>query len=139
MDKPWKVILAFTGIFLAGILVGSLVTLRWGVNRSHRQPGGEQMGPALMQRLTHQLDLTADQQEKIRPIVDRTADELRDLRRSTQRSSAAALVRMHTAVEPLLTPAQKIKLDELVTKQRERWDRLKRFGEERERRLKNRP
>jgi len=139
MDKPWKVILAFTGIFLAGILVGSLVTLRWGVNRVHHLPGGDQMGREMMQRLTSQLDLTAEQQDKIRPIVDRTADELRELRRTAQRASAAALVRMHNEVAPLLTPAQKIKLDELDAKQRERWDRLKRFGEERERRMKDKP
>ena len=48
MDKPWKVILAFTGIFVAGILVGGLVTLRWGKNVSQRQPMGEQFGPQLM-------------------------------------------------------------------------------------------
>lgn len=139
MDKPWKVVLAFTGIFLAGILVGSLVTLRWGVNRSHRGPGGDQMGRELMQRLIDKLELTADQQEKIRPIVDRTADELRELRRTTMRTSAAALARMHGEVAPLLTPAQQTKLNEMEAKQKERWERLKRNGEERERRLKDKP
>ena len=94
MDKPWKVILAFTGIFLAGILVGGLSSLRWGRNFVQRQPMGEQYGPQLMQRLVTELNLTPEQQAKINPIVTAASDELRDLRRSTQRTSAAVLVRM---------------------------------------------
>ena len=133
MDKPWKVILAFTGIFLAGILVGSLVTLRWGKGVAQRQPMGDQFGPLMEQRLATQLDLTAEQQVKIKPIVDQAAEELHQLRRTTQQTSAAVLVRMHGEIAALLTPAQKIKLDEVVAKQRERWERLKRFGEERRR------
>lgn len=139
MDKPWKVILAFTGIFLAGILVGGLVTLRWGKNFAQRLPMSEQYGPQLMRRLVTQLDLTPEQQAKVKPIVDQAAEELHQLRRTTQRTSAAVLVRMQGEIAALLTPAQKIKFDEQVTQQRERWERLKRFGEERGRRLRENP
>lgn len=139
MDKPWKVILAFTGIFLAGILVGGLVTLRWGKNFAQRLPMSEQYGPQLMRRLVTQLDLTPEQQAKVKPIVDQAAEELHQLRRTTQRTSAAVLVRMQGDIAALLTPAQKIKFDEQVTQQRERWERLKRFGEERGRRLRENP
>ena len=135
MDKPWKVILAFTGIFLAGILVGGLVTLRWGRNFAQRQPMGEQYGPQLMRRLVTQLDLTPAQQEKIKPIVDQAAEELHQLRRTTQRASAAVLVRMQGEIAAQLTPEQKAKFDEQVSKQRER---IRHFMEERARRLKER-
>jgi Spy/CpxP family protein refolding chaperone len=131
MDKPWKVILAFTGIFLAGILVGGLVTLRVVRNFSHRLPMSEQFGPQLMRRLTTQLDLTPEQQEKMKPIVSQAAEELRQLRRTTQRTTESVIVRMQGEIAALLTPAQKAKLDDLVAQQRER---MKRFSEERARR-----
>jgi len=136
MNKPWKVIFAFTGVFLAGILVGGLVTLRVGRHIAQRLPMAEGYGPQLLGRLVTQLELTPEQQAKIKPIVDQAAEELRDLRRSTQRSSAAVLVRMQGDISALLTPAQKAKFDELSAQQR---DRFKRFMDERARRLKDRP
>jgi Spy/CpxP family protein refolding chaperone len=136
MNKPWKVILAFTGIFLAGILVGGLVTLRWGKNVLQRQPMGEQYGPQLMKRLVTELELTPEQQAKLNPIVTAASEELRDLRRSTQRTSAAVLVRMQGEIAALLTPQQKAKFDELAAKQKERF---RHFMEERARRMKDRP
>jgi Spy/CpxP family protein refolding chaperone len=136
MDKPWKVILAFTGIFLAGILVGGLVTLRVVKNVAHRLPMSDQFGPQLMRRLVTQLELSPDQEEKMKPIVNQAAEELRQLRHTTQRTTESVIVRMQGEIAALLTPAQKTKLDDLVAQQR---DRLKRFGEERARRLKDGP
>jgi Spy/CpxP family protein refolding chaperone len=118
-------------IFLAGILVGGLVTLRVGRNFAQRLPMSEQFGPQLLRRLVTQLDLTPEQQEKMKPIVSQAAEELRELRRSTQRTSAAVVVRMQGDIAALLTPAQKVKFDELVAQQR---DRFKRFMDERGRR-----
>ena len=135
MDKPWKVILAFTGIFVAGILVGGLVTLRWGKNVSQRQPMGEQFGPQLMERLVTQLDLTPEQQAKVKPIVDAAPEELKQVRRTTQRTSAAVLVRMQGDIGTVLTPEQKTKFDTQVGQARER---IRHFMEERARRMKER-
>ncbi len=135
MDKPWKVILAFTGIFFAGLLVGGLVTLRWGKNFTQRQPMGEQFGPQLMQRLVTQLDLTPAQQEKVKPIIDSAAEELKQLRRTTQRASAAVLVRMQGDIGAVLTPEQRAKFDTQVGQTRER---IRHFMEERARRQKER-
>jgi Spy/CpxP family protein refolding chaperone len=135
MDKPWKVILAFTGIFIAGILIGGLVTLRWGRNFAPRPAMGDQYGPALMQRLVKQLDLTSEQQAKVKPIVDSATEELRQLRRTTQRTTAGVLERMQGDIAAVLTPEQKAKFDLQVSTQRER---IRRFMEERSRRLKER-
>jgi Spy/CpxP family protein refolding chaperone len=136
MNKPWKVILAFTGIFLAGVLVGGLVTLRVGRHFAQRLPMAEGFGPQLLGRLVTQLELTPEQQAKIKPIVDQAAEELHELRRTTQRSSAAVIVRMQGDISAQLTPAQKTKFDELVAQQR---DRFKRFMEERGRHRGERP
>jgi Spy/CpxP family protein refolding chaperone len=135
MDKPWKVILAFIGIFLAGALVGGLVTLRWGKNFAQRQPSGEQYGPQLMKRLVTELELTPEQQAKINPIVTSASEELRELRRTTQRTSAAVLARMQGDIAAVLTPEQRAKFDTQVSRQRER---IRHFMEERARRMKGR-
>ena len=135
MDKPWKVILAFTGIFVAGILVGGLVTLRWGKNFAQRSPGGEQFGPQLMARLVTQLDLTPEQQAKVKPIVDQATEELRQLRHTTQRTTAALLVRLQGDIAATLNPDQKAKFDTQVGQARER---IRHFMEERARRMKER-
>jgi len=135
MDKPWKVILAFTGIFLAGILVGGLVALRWGKNFSPRQSMGEQYGPRMMKRLVDQLELTAEQQAKVKPIVDQATEELRQLRHTTQRTTASVIERMQGEISAVLTPEQKAKFDEQIRQQHER---VKRFMEERAKRMKER-
>ena len=135
MDKPWKVILAFTGIFIAGILVGGLVTLRWGRNFVQRSPWGEQFGPQMMQRLVTQLDLTPEQQAKVKPIVDAATEELRQLRHTTQRTTAAVLVRLQGDIAAVLNPDQKAKFDTQVGQARER---IRHFMEERARRMKER-
>ncbi|MEO6873509.1 MAG: hypothetical protein ABI222_01680 [Opitutaceae bacterium] len=135
MDKPWKVIMAFTGIFVAGILVGGLVTLRWGKAFVQHRPMGEQYGPQLMHRLTKELELTPEEQAKVNPIVTAASEELRELRRTTQRSSATVLARMQADIAAVLNPVQKAKFEESVKQQRER---VRHFFEERARRVKDR-
>ena len=133
MNKPWKVILAFTGIFVAGLLVGGLVTLRWGRNIVQRMPMGERFAPQLMERLAKDLDLTPDQQARLKPIIDRENEELRQLRRTAQRTTAAVLVRLESEIAAVLTPEQKAKFDEQVKARREK---MRHFMEERSHRLK---
>lgn len=135
MNKPWKVILAFTGIFIAGLLVGGLVTLRWGKNLGQRSPRGEQFGAQMLQRLITQLELTPEQQAKVKPIIDQGSEELRQLRRTTQRTTAGVLERMQGEIAAVLTPEQKAKFDQQVSRQRER---IRSFMEERARRQKER-
>ena len=53
-----------------------------------------------------------------RDVTRLDGEELRDLRRSTQRTSAAVLVRMQGQVAAQLTSEQKAKFDALVGKQR---------------------
>ena len=73
MNKPWVVILAFLGVFAAGTVSGTLLGARYGRQIFPRsRPSGGNYSTQLMQRFSEQLNLTADQTEKIRPIVDKT-------------------------------------------------------------------
>lgn len=135
MDKTWKVILAFAGIFVAGLLVGGLVTLR--VVKSLAPPrlgSPEQFSPLLMKRISSKLELTPEQQEKIRPLIARAADELHQMRRTVWTNSQAVMERVDGEIAAVLTPPQKLKFDQMREEQRER---VRRFTEERNRRLRD--
>ena len=119
MDKPWKVIVAFVGIFVAGVLVGGLVPLRAVKVQATRTASPDQYGPFLMKRLVNRLDLTPEQQEKIKPLIDRAAEELHQTRRKAWSESQAVIERVDKEITAELTPAQRAKFERLQNEQRE--------------------
>ena len=123
MNKPWKVILAFLGVFLAGAVFGGFISLR--VARSHdfRPSAMDKFTPMLLHRFSDRLELTTEQLEKIRTIVAATEAELRRLRSSGFKETVAVAENMNEQIAKVLTPAQVIKLDELKREMRERWRR----------------
>jgi Spy/CpxP family protein refolding chaperone len=128
MGKTWKVVLAFVGIFVAGLIVGGLLTL--GTMR-YLAMANQQFGPQLIKHITEKLDLTAEQKEKITPIIAQGAEELRLMRRTAWTNTQAVIERMDGEIAAQLTPEQKAKFDQMLADQRER---VKRFLEERTRR-----
>jgi len=126
MNKTWKIWAVFTGVFLAGVLAGGLVT--WRVGRllmQQRMAKAEQhfVGQQL-RRLRHDLDLTPEQAEQVRKILDRTGDELRVQRQQTFKDAKTILDRMHAEIALLLTPEQRQRMTELNQRQRERMQRF---------------
>ena len=89
----------------------------------------------MMENLVSKLDLTPEQQAKIKPIVDQANDELRQLRRTTQRTTVGVLERMQADISAQLTPEQKAKFDSQMGHQRERF---RHFMEERAKRMRER-
>lgn len=127
MDKPWKVVTAFVGVFVAGLLVGGLVTLRVvKAQAPQRMAAADQYGPFLMKRLVNRLELTPEQQTKIKPLVDRAAGELHQVRRKAWTESQAILERIDKEITAELTPAQRATFEKLQNEQRER---IRRFRE----------
>ncbi len=117
MDKAWKVVLAFVVIFMAGAGTGSLIALRYAKAflPQPRQPGAvvQQFGIMQMQNLAERLDLTDAQREKIKPIVQKSATDLRRLSSDSQRETRDILTSMHNQVAALLTPDQVKKFDQM--------------------------
>ena len=132
MNKPWKVVLAFTAIFLAGSIFGGLLAIRVGPKfmapkRATSQPP---VPPAVLRHLTDRLDLTAEQKEKIRPMVDRAEDEIRPLmeryneairplRQQSLKDTGVIMRRLFQEVTGELTPDQRKKLEKMQERQRE--------------------
>ncbi len=135
MSRNWKIILAFLGVFVAGAVFGGFVSLRYVRQKFEqarlRTPAPlEQFSPQIMKRFSNRLDLTAEQKEKLRPIIRQAGEELRKLRQSGEREAIAVAERMHEQVAEILTPAQQEKLEQMKRDMRERWqrDRQQRWG-----------
>lgn len=154
MDRPWKVISAFVGVFIAGAVFGGFFTLRsagkWLAAEKERtaavspakapkaggaaiatKPGGGAVGqraiaPQVMRQLTQRLSPTPEQQKAIRPIVARAAEDLQRMQREHLADTARTTERMYADVAAILTPEQRTKLEQM------RQEMLERVRRERE-------
>lgn len=121
MNKPWKVILAFTGVFLAGAILGGVITLRMAREFGSKRVMMDHFAPMIMKRYAEKLDLSEEQAAKVKAIVQKTEEHLRQLRTQGFRDVVDVAEKMNAEVANLLTPEQRVRLDELKQEMRERW------------------
>jgi hypothetical protein len=149
MEQPWKVVLAFLGVFIAGALFGGVFTLRVSGKRwtppqaiQHATPAPAPARPAagtagkapqplsvnvaFMRQITQRIQLTPDQREHVTRIVNRAGDDLRRLQREHITDTTRVTQRMYSDVAAILSPEQREEL-ELVRQQVE--ERLKKARE----------
>jgi Spy/CpxP family protein refolding chaperone len=121
MNKTWKVVLAFTAVFLAGAIFGGLLAMRAGPRLAQRRgaPALPAMPPAVLRHMADRLELTNEQKEKIRPLVDRAEDEIRQLRQISIKQTGLILRRLQQTLAVELTPEQCKKLEKIQERQRE--------------------
>lgn len=142
MQNPWKVILVFVGVFIAGAVFGGLLALRLGREILRNRPvvaaplRGEKSGDApavanppggpaavqraqLMRRLANQLDLTSAQRERLGPVLTRGIQDFWREQQRFNRENIFLLQRLKQDIGRELTPAQQQRLDELWQKQAE--------------------
>ncbi|MFM7750353.1 MAG: hypothetical protein ACKPB0_08040 [Opitutaceae bacterium] len=133
MDRPWKVVLAFVGVFIAGAVFGGVFTARSARLADRPAKAGKQAGkepsgriyPQLMRQFTQRLNPTAEQQKAITPIVARAAEDLQRMQREHLADTTRTTERMYEDVAALLTPEQRLKLDKMHQEMRERVRREK--------------
>ncbi|MDE3084856.1 MAG: hypothetical protein KGJ37_06535 [Verrucomicrobiota bacterium] len=129
--------LVFFAIFVTGGVAGYFVGFRWAkLQDAQRRKDRQQdiavpFNPQLMKRFADQLNLTAEQRGKIRPIIVQYAEEFRVLNREHD----FALERMQRDIEKILTSDQRTKFIKLRDEQRHRLqeqrEKVRRFLEER--------
>lgn len=122
MNKPWKVVLAFVAVFAAGSIFGGLLMTRVGQRmvekrRAQLPPPNP---PMMLRHFSEQLELTAAQKEKIRPMVEKAEEEMRALRQRSLKETGVVLRRIQQEFAAELTPEQRKKLDKMQERQRER-------------------
>lgn len=143
MTSRWKLIVSLLGIFVLGGITGSLLMLRFGPIAELRPQASttenvapEKWGPQQFRNFVYQLDLTPDQAEDVRIVIDQEMLELEKVRREARIDTAKILDRMHAEIEPLLTPEQIARLNSTKSQQTERF---RRWWEERAKRLRTPP
>ncbi len=147
MDKPWKVVFAFLGVFIAGAVFGGLLALRVDRIVSERRlqeqaalatktpaPPPRAQVPAqqppqsapqavqsaqLMRRVTNQLNLTPAQKSQVTPIIQRAVQDFWRQQQNYSRENAFLLQRLKQDIAKELTPEQQNRLDQLWQRQLE--------------------
>jgi Spy/CpxP family protein refolding chaperone len=121
MNKTWKVVLAFTAVFLAGAIFGGLLAMRAGPRLAQRRgaPALPAMPPAVLRHMADRLELTNEQKEKIRPLVDRAEEEIRQLRQVSIKETGLILRRLQQTLAVELNSDQRKKLEKMQERQRE--------------------
>lgn len=180
MEKPWKVIAAFVGVFIAGSIFGGLLALRLshrdvsprsllepvkapptqmaagpaapnlptitaatppttgtpsGSSTSPRPttaststtatpqmqlpPGMAVQAPQLMRRYVDRLSLTAEQKDRINPLILRAAADLRRQQQTNFRETGVIFQHLQEDIGKELTPVQRVRLEEMAEKQRQ--------------------
>ncbi len=109
----WKIVVSLVVIFLAGSITGALFTIAIAKHEVRRQSDPTQWFQLTMQRWKTRLRLTPAQEEKLKPIVQETVEELRTLRASDLRQTDKILARARTRIEPELTPEQRVRLQKM--------------------------
>ncbi len=109
----WKIVVSLVVIFLAGSITGALFTIAIAKHEVRRQSDPTQWFQLTMQRWKTRLRLTPAQEEKLKPIVQETVEELRTLRASDLRQTDEILARARTRIEPELTLEQRVRLQKM--------------------------
>lgn len=121
MASTLKVILAVSGIFVAGAVTGGFVSLRVAEQMAREKRQVERVGPGdIGSRLAEQLHLTPEQKTKVKPIFAHSSEELKKIRRDSFAQTAALIVKLDEDLAKELTPAQQALLKEIRAKEEER-------------------
>ena len=126
--KRWQALLALAGLFLLGTVAGSLGAHLYYARALDRPPPGPPpifgrfMGP----RLERALDLTPEQADQLRRVLEEGRREAEAMRREMAPRMREMMARSEERIRAILTPEQLQRFDELQRRHRRRSERF--FG-----------
>jgi Spy/CpxP family protein refolding chaperone len=116
----WKLIAGFLLVFVAGGITGTFVGGAYARHHFFELHRPERLGAQMKERLRDELNLTPEQVAKISPIIDKTAAQLRDIRRDTGQRVHQAMTEAHRQIAANLTDVQRQRLQQIEERHR-RW------------------
>lgn len=122
MNRKLKITFYLAAIFVTGVVTGMFISYQ--VAR-HMMPSKEKMVDHWCGELQSKLDLTPEQLQKIRPIIE---SDMADFKDGLCRQMVGNLSNCNAQIAAELTPAQKVKLEQLQ-KDQERFIRTAFGGE----------
>ena len=115
----WKLAFAFLLVFVAGGTTGAFFGFHH--IRHHvilGPPKSGEVGDKMREHFRRSLDLTAEQEAKVAPIIEATSAKLEAIRLETAERVRTVMDESKKEVAPLLTPEQLKKLDKLDAQHR---------------------
>jgi hypothetical protein len=106
--KPGKLILTFAAVFIAGAVIGSLVTAHFVHPHFGMPPSANEITKHIMSDLRGKLNLSPAQSEKIELIIAHNVQELMGFHRELEVHVQMSLDAADKQVEELLDPSQKV-------------------------------
>jgi Spy/CpxP family protein refolding chaperone len=116
----WKLIAGFILVFVAGGISGAFLGGLYAQHHFLEFHRPELIGARMKERLRAELNLTPEQVAKISPIIDKTAVQLREIRRDTARRVHETIADAHRQMAVNLTDQQRQKLQQIEERHR-RW------------------
>jgi|SRR5437870_1543171 len=114
----WKLIAGFILVFVAGGISGAFLGGLYARHHFFAFHRPELIGARMKERLRTELNLTPEQVAKISPIMDKTAAQLRDIRRDTARRVHETMAEAHRQIAVNLTDEQRQKLQQIEARHR---------------------
>ena len=123
--KKWKLVTGLALVFAFGLLVGSFGT---GVYIKHRfvppKRDPSAMTAFLLKKFSHKLDLTEEQKNEFKRLIDQVGGKLEDHFRKTHSEIGNIVDQGSSEMKKVLSPDQQKKFDELI----ERFKRHRKSG-----------
>lgn len=126
MNSKQKIAFYVALIFLAGGVAGGSIawtasTKQQGPPPRREFPDAKRMCDFMKKRLQERVGLTAAQVEKIEPLLEESARDLRAIHDRTLQEVEEVIRRTHTQIAATLTPEQNARLEEVERERREFW------------------
>ena len=111
----WKIWVALLVLFVSGVLIGSVGTRMYVRHKlsgifSRERPAVRNL---FVRRLTHELDLTREQRERIEEIASRAAEKFHRLHMQHRGEVEVIIDKSASEMKKHLSPAQQEQFDEL--------------------------
>ncbi len=106
--KYWKAILAMVLVFAAGVVTGSLTTMLHFKHAVERGFNTKNWTAGVMKDMQNDLNLTPEQQPKIKAILDGTAHQFEGSFGLAIKESGTNLVDCWRQIDKELTPEQRV-------------------------------
>jgi len=132
MESKAKISLIIIAVFLIGFFTGTGVVATFLYINKPPVPFGKPFagGPPpggserLMERMTRSLDLSPDQQKEVRQIMDKTRDQMMNLREKNRPAIRSVLEQSQKDISAVLTDEQKQRFKNLTKKMKKRFGRM---------------
>src|SRR5262245_52027795 len=103
-------------VFAAGVVIGSVVTVRLAQQRIQERLDPQSWQPRTMSWLRTELKLTDEQNSRVEPIVSQAIGELKYLKEQGERERQAIFGRMFGEIGGVLTTQQQESLRSILRK-----------------------